>query len=85
MRNSKPRKWASVLAAVLPYDILWSEKTQYSAFYKSFVVVVDKGIDDPKSGQDGYVRVQKLDTWRKINNNRAFPELDTRWVLSKRE
>ena len=29
---------------------LWSEKTQYSAFYKSFVVV-DKGTDDPKSGQ----------------------------------
>ena len=36
--------------AVLSYDILWSEKTQYSAFYKSFVVV-DKGTDDPKSGQ----------------------------------
>ena len=59
----------SILTAavpVLPYYILWSEKTQYSAHSTSLLsLLLIKGTDDPKSGQG------------EKNQHYGLPELDT--------
>ena len=64
----------SILTAavpVLPDDILWSEKTQYSAHSTSLLsLLLIKGTDDPKSGQgekNQHYDLPGLDTTRRAS------------------
>ena len=55
----------------MPYDILWSEKTQYSAHSTSLLsLLLIKGTDDPKSGQgekNQHYGLPGLDTTRRAS------------------